>query len=142
MPISVGTHAEFQICLSEHQLVAVDCTATWCGPCQRIGPVFARLADQFPQIHFVKVDVDENGETAAALDVQAMPTFVFFHRGQKVGNLVGSSEAKLRAHIANLAARFVAATTANEQATPQATPQAPQATPQTNTADLRPPVLE
>lgn len=140
MPVSVGTHAEFQMCLSKHQLVAVDCTAKWCGPCQFIGPIFAQLAVQFPQIHFVKVDVDENGETAAALDVQAMPTFVFFHRGKKVGSTVGASEANLRAQIANLAARIVVPGEAAQAAPAQQAAQ--QAAPPQDDNVLRPPVLE
>jgi thiol-disulfide isomerase/thioredoxin len=42
------------------QLVCVDFTATWCGPCQRIGPEFVKMADAYPDCVFIKVDVDEN----------------------------------------------------------------------------------
>ena len=80
MPAFVATFAEFGMCLAKHELVAVDFTASWCGPCKRIGPVFAELSQSFPQIHFVKVDVDENEETAARFGVKAMPTFGFFAR--------------------------------------------------------------
>jgi len=40
--------------------VIVDFTATWCGPCQRIGPEFVKMAEQYPDCVFVKVDVDDN----------------------------------------------------------------------------------
>jgi len=56
-------------------------------------------------IHCVKVDVDDNEETAALLGVRAMPTFMFFHRGEKVEELVGASEAKLRSNMQMLLAR-------------------------------------
>ena len=42
------------------QLVCVDFTATWCGPCQRIGPEFVKMADKYTDCVFIKVDVDEN----------------------------------------------------------------------------------
>merc|ERR1712170_157712 len=66
------------------KLVVVDFTASWCGPCQRIAPVFAKLAEEMADVCFVKVDVDENEETAQACGIQSMPTFQFFKLGHKV----------------------------------------------------------
>ena len=42
-----------------------------------IGPVYDLLSEEFENVVFIKVDVDENAETAAKYDVSAMPTFVF-----------------------------------------------------------------
>merc|ERR1712230_83825 len=72
--------AAFDQCLADagDKLVVVDFTATWCGPCQRIAPVFAKLAEEMPDVVFVKVDVDENDETASACGIQSMPTFQFY----------------------------------------------------------------
>ncbi len=145
MPDFVRSFAEFQVCLAEHELVAVDFTATWCGPCRRIGPMFAAMATKFKDVHFIKVDVDENSETAAHFKVQAMPTFMFFHGGKKVSELVGASAERLLTKIAELAARKARQPEALQEpqaaasaAAPQETaPQAPQ-----ETGDLRPPVLK
>ena len=57
-----STKAEFAAILAEAaaagKAVVVDFTATWCGPCQRIAPIFVKLAEEMPEIVFVKVDVE------------------------------------------------------------------------------------
>merc|ERR1712147_140915 len=94
----VPTKAEFDETLAkaEGKLVCVDFTATWCGPCQRIGPTFVKMADEFPDCVFIKVDVDENEETSAACGIQCMPTFQFYKNGKKVDEMSGADPNKLK----------------------------------------------
>ena len=91
--------AELAAADASGKAVVVDFTATWCGPCQRIGPIFEALAQEFPHVIFLKVDVDENQETASALGVQAMPTFKAFVAKKEVGSVRGADEAALRVLI-------------------------------------------
>ena len=79
--------------------VVVDFTATWCGPCQRIAPKFVEFAAKYTDCVFVKVDVDENEETAQACGISAMPTFQCWKGGKKVDELVGASNEKLEALV-------------------------------------------
>ena len=55
------------------KLVAVDFTASWCGPCQRIGSKFVEFATQYTDVVFLKVDVDENAETAGGPALRPCP---------------------------------------------------------------------
>ena len=49
------TKAEFDATIKENKKVAVDFTATWCGPCRMIGPKFEKLSAEYSDILFVKV---------------------------------------------------------------------------------------
>ena len=108
MPKQVSTKAEFDAILAEdsNRLVVVDFTATWCGPCQRIAPAYAKLAEEFTDVVFIKVDVDENEETAAACGIEAMPTFQFYKNKDRVKDesgqpfeIKGADEAALRGAV-------------------------------------------
>ena len=88
----------------------VDFTAVWCGPCQRIAPAYAALAEEYAdEAVFVKVDVDRLGELAAELGVTSMPTFLFFKSGEMIDSMRGADEAGLRALVAEHAKAPVAA---------------------------------
>lgn len=65
--------------------VVVDFYADWCPPCRAIAPTFSKLADDHATkggLAFAKVNVDHTQDIAARYNVSAMPTFVFFEKGQ------------------------------------------------------------
>ena len=97
----VATKDEFHAVLAEagQKAVVVDFTATWCGPCQRIAPIYEQLAAEFPQCVFIKVDVDENQETAAECGISAMPTFKIFKEKAEVGMMRGADPDGLKALV-------------------------------------------
>mmetsp|Transcript_8773 Transcript_8773/g.13585 ORF Transcript_8773/g.13585 Transcript_8773/m.13585 type:complete len:170 (+) Transcript_8773:139-648(+) len=86
-----------------NQLVVIDFTASWCGPCKFISPVFSELADSINDVVFLKVDVDENPDTASKYSVSAMPTFVFIKGGEVVDRLMGANPDRLKEMIQELA---------------------------------------
>jgi len=88
--------AELTLLSERPGVVVVDFSASWCGPCQKIGPVFAKLAEDVPAALFVKVDVDEVGDASAHFGVAALPTFIVFEDGVEKTRFQGADEASLR----------------------------------------------
>lgn len=70
--------------------VVIDFFATWCGPCKKIAPAFEKLAEVYPSIAFLKVDVDESPELVDKYEVNAMPTFIFIKDGVVVKRIEGA----------------------------------------------------
>ena len=71
-------------------IVVVDFWATWCGPCRMFGPVFENVSDQYEDIKFCKLDVDEDQEgICKEFGVMSIPTIVVIKNGQEVNRNVG-----------------------------------------------------
>ncbi|GFH57462.1 hypothetical protein CTEN210_13938 [Chaetoceros tenuissimus] len=87
---------------NETKLIVIDFTASWCPPCRMIAPIFEEMAEENPDVVFVKVDVDEADDVASACGISAMPTFQFYKGGDKVHEFSGASEQILRAKVAEL----------------------------------------
>ena len=70
--------------------VVVDFYASWCGPCKVLSPMLDELAGPLTnQVKFVKINVDEANALAQRMEIQAMPTLLFFKNGKIVDRSVG-----------------------------------------------------
>jgi len=85
------TDANFQAEVLESETpVLVDFWAPWCGPCRVVGPVLEELAGERDDIRIVKMNVDDNQETAATFQVLSIPTMILFRNGAKAATLIGA----------------------------------------------------
>jgi len=85
------TDQSFDALLKENEVVVVDFWATWCGPCQMVGPIIEELAvDYAGRAAIGKCDVDANSELPAQFGVRNIPTILFFKKGELVNKLVGA----------------------------------------------------
>jgi len=76
--------------LQANQPVLVDFWAAWCGPCLALAPTVEALAVQFEgTARVVKLNVDDNPQTAARYAVRGIPTLILFNKGDEVERSVG-----------------------------------------------------
>ena len=81
--------------------VVVDFWAEWCGPCRMIGPALEEIAGQLgDKVKIVKLNVDENPNTAAKYGIMSIPTLMLFKNGEIASRQVGAApKAKLQQWI-------------------------------------------
>ncbi|MBW1933542.1 MAG: thioredoxin, partial [Deltaproteobacteria bacterium] len=85
----------------------VDFWAPWCGPCVKVSPIYDKLAEEYENFKFCKINVDENPETAAKYQIMSIPMQIFFVDGEKVDELLGAvPEQLIRLKLEEIIQRF------------------------------------
>ena len=87
--------------------VVVDFWAPWCGPCRVVSPILEDLASQHEgRVKFMKLNVDENPQTASRYNVLSIPTVILFDRGEPQETVIG---ARSKSHYEGAWERWLAA---------------------------------
>lgn len=61
-------------------------TASWCGPCRMISPEFEKLKQNYPNIDFYKIDIDECEEISSLFNIRSVPTFYLYKKKREYYN--------------------------------------------------------
>jgi thioredoxin 1 len=86
------TDASFeQDVLRAEKPVLVDFWAAWCAPCRRVAPVLEQIqAEHGDKLEIVKLNVDENPETAMRYQVTSIPAMKLYSGGEVVKTVIGA----------------------------------------------------
>lgn len=81
---------------TEEQLLTDDkaivlFTATWCGPCKAIKPLYEKLSNVNSGIKFYVVDIDEREEMTKKFNIRSMPTFITIKNGKVINTCIGAN---------------------------------------------------
>ena len=95
------TDSSFDVDVLEAETaVLVDFWAPWCGPCRMVAPVLEEINGEREELRVVKLNVDENQQTAVRFEVLSIPTMILFRDGQVVKKLIGAQpKARIEAEL-------------------------------------------
>lgn len=89
--------------MDSRRLVVIDMYADWCGPCKMMAPIIESLSNEYEDVKFVKINVDDNPDIAVRYHVESIPNFVFIKDGKMVNQVVGARDADSFADLVDAA---------------------------------------
>jgi thioredoxin 1 len=106
----IKSTTEFKELIDGEKFTVVDFYADWCGPCRQIAPFVTKLSEgeEYKEVNFVKINVDDLSDISAEFGVRAMPTFMLFKGGEKIAEVVGANPSALQTMVKTSVQKWLA----------------------------------
>lgn len=95
----ITTEAEFEKAIGSGKLVLVDFFATWCPPCKVLAPYLEKYSQEYPEVGFYKIDVEQLTDLAERQKVTGMPTVIYYKNGEEIDRVLGDEFAEVKEKI-------------------------------------------
>ena len=82
-------------------IILLDFYANWCGPCKRLTPKLEEMENEFPNVIFIKINVDDLDELSEKYSIKCMPTIIFKKNNDIVNRIEGSNIDEIRTTLNN-----------------------------------------
>ena len=120
------TSENFNEKVQSSQIVLLDFWAPWCGPCKSFGPIYEKVAEQYPDILFGKVNTEDEQALGAHFQIRSIPTIMVLKEGivvfSQAGMLPEEALVDIITQVEALDMDMVRAEIAKEEAAKQETP--------------------
>lgn len=79
------------------KLIVIDFKATWCGPCKAIKPFINYLNENYPNVDFYEIDIqdDDKSTITSNFNISKVPTFIYYKNGELCNSLIGTDKGKI-----------------------------------------------
>lgn len=95
------TSAELEKLISKNETLLVDYWAKWCMPCKQLIPRIEKFESEYPNVKFVKIDVDENMDHAIEMEIRSIPTIIIMKGSEVINRSSGANTESFYKDILN-----------------------------------------
>jgi len=101
--LEINNMAVFEKILTQPKKKIIDFYTDWCMPCKKLKPIFSEFSDEFKEIIFIKVNVDEVEEIGIKYFIQSLPTVIILdEKNELISRIVGLQIEKIKTDLESI----------------------------------------